>query len=94
MVKLHGLKSSTMPLQFPPVTGTGRQDMTEASRGQLGEQPAAAFQSAAVSDNGDIVEDIDVGKLLEEMNFVLSSDEGEEGEEGDDKESDELHTDE
>ena len=95
VIKLHGLKSETMPLQLPPMRLTGREaDLTEANRGQLGERPVTAFQSATVSNNEGIVEAIDVGKLLEEMNFVLSSDEGEEGEESDDEESNESLTEE
>lgn len=78
IIKLHGLISDATPLAFLSVDVTGSQGLTrDTSRGQLPEQ-AMVLQS------------VNVDQLLEEMNFVLSSEESEDGDEG---ESDVMLTD-
>lgn len=77
MLKLYGLKSGTMPLKFPSLKETGRQHLVETSRAQLGEEPMETLQTAAVSNIEDNAEATDIDQLVEEMNFVLSSDDSE-----------------
>ena len=78
MIKLCGLKekvSSKLPLS----KGMGSEKMTEACCVQVG-KPTAAIQNLTCSDS---TADLDVAELIEEMDFMLSSDDSEDSDEVD-----------
>ena len=91
MITLCGLKSGTIPSEFPSLGVAGGQGLTsETSRRQPQEQPRAVSQCATVSNNEEITEAMDVDMLLEEMDYFASSDVSEGS---DEDESDAMLTD-
>ena len=81
VIKLCGLKGAVLSKLLLP-KGMGSEKMTEAFRGQVS-KPTAAIQNVRCPDNR---EDLNVAELIEEMDFMLCSDDSEDS----DEDSDEL----
>ncbi len=80
-IKLCGLKCTRLSgFQLSEVISSER--MTHETRGQVGE-PTTTIQSPSCAANTDVSEDLDVAELIEEMDFMLYSDESEDSDEPD-----------
>ncbi len=80
-IKLCGLKCTRLSgFQLSKVIGSER--MTHETRGQVGE-PTATIQSPSCLVNTDVSKDLDVAELIEEMDFMLYSDDSEDSDEPD-----------
>ncbi len=81
VIRLCGLKS-TMLSKLPLLEVMGSERMTEAFGGQVG-KPTATVQSPSRPANTDVSKDLDVTELIEEMDFMLYSDDSEGSDEPD-----------
>jgi len=72
VIKLCGLKGEVLS-KLPLSKGMGSEKMTDACGGQVG-KPTGAIQNLTCSDS---TEDLDVEELIEEMDFMLPSDDSE-----------------
>ena len=78
VIKLCGLTCAMLSkLPFPNVMSSSK--MTETFRGQV--EPTITIQSPSCSANTDIPMDFDASELIEEMDFMLSSDDNEDSDE-------------
>ena len=78
MIKLCGLKEKVLS-KLPLSKAISSEKMTEACGVQVG-KPTAAIQKLTCSDSN---EDLNVAELIEEMDFMLPSDDSEDGDEVD-----------
>ena len=78
MIKLCGLKEKVLS-KLPLSKGMGSEKMTEACGVQVGKL-TAAIKNLTCSDS---IEDLDVAELIEEMDFMLPSDDSEDSDEVD-----------
>ena len=79
IIKLCGLKEKVLS-KLPLSKGMGSENMTEAC-GVQAEKPTAAIQNLTCSDINN--EGLDVAELIEEMDFMLPSDDSEDSDEVD-----------
>ena len=80
VIKLCGLKCAMLS-KLPFAKAMGSLKMNETVRGQV--EPAITIQSPSCSVNTDISMDFDASELIEEMDFMLSSDDNEDSDEPD-----------
>ena len=78
IIKLCGLKEKVLS-KLPLSKGMGSEKMTEACGVQVG-KPTAGIQNLTCSDSN---EDLDVAELIEEMDFILPSDDSEDSDQED-----------
>ena len=78
MIKLCGLKGKVLS-KLPLSKGMDSEKISEACGVKVG-QPTAAIQNLTSSDSN---EDLDVAELIEEMDFMLPSDDSEDSDEVD-----------
>ena len=84
VITLCGLEHTMLSTLMTPEVKSRQSRMVEETRGLLGQQHGFSVKSAQCSDRMDNSDDLDVAEFIEEIDFMLCSDNSEDGDDGDD----------
>ena len=84
VINLCGLKHMMLSTLPTPEVKSRQSRMIEETRGLIGEQHGFSVKSAQYSERMDNSDDLDVAEFIEEIDFMLCSEDSEDGDDGDD----------